>query len=161
MTTKLFSLTMIFLVLLTQPLFVAAQNVSAQSDWAAVQNLSAGARLQIETKDGKRQKGTLDVVSATAVTLRGNGRNTSVSKDDVQKIYQLRGGSRVTTGLIGAAVGAGGGAGAAAALLGATGGSDDTTGILGKGILIGLGIGAAIGVAVGKNGRRTLVYESK
>lgn len=162
MSTKIFALTFTIISLLSQPLFLPGQDVAAgQQDWAAVQALSAGVKLQVEIKDGKRLKGKLNSVSPTALTLTANNKTTNLNRDDIQKIYQSRGGSRVTSALIGAAIGAGVGAGAALALLGATGGSDDTTGIIGRGTLIGAGIGTAVGVAIGKGSRRTLIYESK
>lgn len=117
--------------------------------------------MQVETKDGKRLKGKLTSASSTTLALTVNNKPIDLNKEDIQKIYQLSGGSRVTSALLGAAIGAGVGVGAALALLGATGGSDDTTGILGRGILIGAGIGTAVGAAIGKGSRRVLIYESK
>lgn len=161
MTTKLFALTFTIILLLFQPLFMLGQDATGQQDWAAVQALSTGVKLLVETKDGKKLKGKLSNASSTTLALTDNNRTISLNRDDIQKIYQLRSGSRVTSALLGAAIGAGVGAGAALALLGATGGSDDTTGIIGRGTLIGAGIGIALGAAVGKGSRRVLIYESK
>lgn len=161
MTTKLFTLTFTIILLLFQPLFMLGQDAPGQQDWAAVQTLSAGVKLLVETKDGKRFKGKLSSASSTTLALTTNNKTTDLNRDDIQKIYQLRGGSRVTSALLGAAIGGGVGAGAALALLGATGGSDDTTGIIGRGTLIGAGIGTALGAAIGKGSRRVLIYESK
>ena len=161
MTTKLFSLTFTILLLLSQPSFLLGQAVNQQQDWGAIQALSSGVKLLIETKDGKRFKGTLNNASAATLALSRNNRTENLNKDDIQKIYRLDSGSRAKSTLIGTAVGAGVGAGGAAILLAATGGSDDTTGILGNGILIGAGIGAIIGLVAGKGNRRVLIYESK
>jgi len=161
MTTKLFSLTLTILLLLSQPSFLLGQAVDQQRDWAAVQSLSTGVRLLIETKDGKRLKGKLSNASAATIALTRNNRTENLNKDDIQKIYELGGGSRAKSTAIGAALGAGVGGGGAAILLAATGGSDDTTGIIGKGVLIGAGVGAVMGLVVGKGSRRILIYESK
>jgi hypothetical protein len=161
MTTKLFSLAVTILLLLSQPLFLLGQAANQQEEWAAVQTLSSGVKLLIETKDGKRFKGTFNNASLATIALTRNNRTENLNKDDIQKIYQLGNGSRAKSTLLGTAIGAGVGAGGAAILLGATGGSDDTTGILGKGLLIGAGIGAIIGLAAGKGSRRVLIYESK
>jgi len=162
MTTKLFALTFTILLLLSQPSFLLGQNVPQQQDWTAVQNLSIGVKLLIETKDGKSLKGNLNNVSVTTLSLTRKNTTTNLNRDDIRKIYQLgSGGSRVKSALIGTAVGAGVGAGGAAIALGATGGSDDTTGVVTSGILIGAVIGAVVGLVVGKGSRRVLVYESR
>lgn len=161
MTTKLFALTFTILLLLSQPPLLLGQNVPEQQGWEAVQALSSGINLLIETKDGKRHKGRLNNASVTTLTLTRNNRTTNLNKDDIQKIYQLSGGSRATSTLLGTAIGAGVGAGAAAVALGATGGSDDTAAIVTKGILIGAVIGAVVGLVVGKGSRRVLIYESR
>jgi hypothetical protein len=161
MTTKLFSVTFTVLLLLSHPSFLLGQAVNQQQDWAAVQALSSGVKLLIETKNGKQLKGKLNNSSAATLVLTRNNRTENLNRDDIQKIYELGGGSRAKSTAIGAAVGAGVGGGGAAILLGATGGSDDTAGILGQGILIGAGIGAIIGLAAGKGSRRVLIYESK
>ncbi len=162
MTTKLFAATFTIVLLFSQSSFLLGQNVSQQQDWTAVQNLSTGIKLLVETKDGKRLKGNLNNVSATTLTLSRNQTSANFNRDDIRKIYQFSsGGSRAKSALIGTAVGAGVGAGAAAIALGSTGGSDDTTGILASGILIGAGIGAAIGFIAGKDSKRVLIYESR
>jgi hypothetical protein len=162
MTTKLFAITFTIVLLFSQPSFLLGQSVSQQQDWTAVQNLSTGIKLLIETKDGKSLKGNLNNVSATTLTLSRNNTTANFNRDDIRKIYQFsRGGARVKSALIGTAVGAGIGVGGAAIALGSTGGSDDTTGILTSGILIGAGIGAVIGLVAGKGSRRVLVYESR
>jgi hypothetical protein len=162
MTTKLFALTFIVLLLLSQPPLLLGQDVAEQQQgWAAVQALTSGVKLQIETKDGKQIKGKLNNASETTLTLTRNGTTAKLNRDDIQKIYQLRGGSRATSTLIGTAAGAGVGTGASLALLAATGGSDDFNGILATGILIGAGIGAAVGLLAGKGNKRILIYESR
>ncbi len=161
MTTKLYALTFAIFLLLSQPPLLMGQNVSQQQDWASVLALSPQTSLLIETKDGKKLKGTFNNASAATVALTVGKNTVDLNKDDIQKIYQLRGGSRAKSAIIGTAAGAGVGVGAAAILLGATGGSDGATGILAAGTLIGAGIGAVIGLAAGKGSRRILVYESK
>ena len=161
MTTKLFALTFSIILLLSQPLLLLGQGVNQQQDWADVQALSTGVKLLIETKDGKQLKGKLSSVSATTLSITGNNRTTNLNKDDVQRIYQLSGGSQAKSIIIGTAAGAGIGAGGAAIALGSTGGSDGAAGILAIGTLVGAGIGAVLGAAVGKSSRRVLIYESK
>jgi len=160
MTIKLFALTSAIFMLLSQPSFLLGQNVSEQQNWEAVQALSTGVKLLIETKDGKQLKGNLANASLTTLALIRNNKTNNLNKDDIRKIYQLSGGSRAKSALLGTAVGAGGGAGVALILLGSTGGSDDTNGILGTGAAIGAGIGAIVGLLLGKSSRRVLVYES-
>jgi hypothetical protein len=160
MTTKLFALTFSIVLLLSQPLFLLGQD-TRQADWAAVQSLSQGAKLLIETKDGKRIKGRLTTASATTLGItRGNG-TSSLNKDDIRRIYQLSGGSRAKSLIIGTAAGAGVGAGVGAIALGSTGGSDDAAGILILGTLLGAGVGAVLGALAGKSERRLLIYESR
>jgi hypothetical protein len=162
MTTKLFALSFTILLLFSQPSFLLGQNVLQQQDWTAVQNLSKGVKLLIETKDGKSLKGNLNNLSATILILTRNNTTTTLNRDDIRKIYQFsRGGSRVKSALIGTAIGAGVGAVGAGVALGATGGSDDTTAVVTSGILIAAAIGAVVGLVVGKGSRRELVYESR
>ncbi|MDQ4122460.1 MAG: hypothetical protein M3209_13560 [Acidobacteriota bacterium] len=161
MTTKFFSLTLTILLLLSQPTFLLGQAVNQQQDWSAVQALSPGIKLLVETKNGKRLKGTLNNASVATLALTRNNRTENLNKDDIQRVYRLNTGSREKSALIGTAAGAGLGAGAAAIALGSTGGSDDAAGILGAGILIGAGIGAVIGLVAGNGSRRVLIYESK
>ena len=161
MTTKLFALTFSVFLLLSQPSFLLGQSVAGQQqDWKVVQALTSGDNLSIETKDGKRLKGKLRNTSETMLTLTRKSKTVEINKDEIKKIYQLSGGSRAKSALIGTTIGAGAGAGASLITLGSTGGSDDTTGIVGKGVLIGSGIGLLFGLLVGKGSKRVLIYES-
>lgn len=163
MIRKIFALSFSIFLLLSQPVFLFGQTVAGErSDWTAVQSLRSGAKIAVETKDGRRLKGKLNAASPTELSLTGEGKTAQLNRDEVKKIYQLiSGGSRAKAALIGAALGAGTGAGASAIALGSSGGSDDTSGIVGKGVLIGAGIGLVVGLLVGRSGKRVLVYESR
>ena len=162
MPTKLFAITFSIILLLFQPSFLLGQTVSEQKDWDNVQSLSAGVKLSVETKDGRKIKGKLDNISSSEINLiGGDGKAISLKKEDIRRIYRFSKGLKAKSILIGTGLGAGVGAGAALLLLGATGGSDDTSGIIATGLLIGAGVGAAIGAAAGLGDRKFLIYKSK
>lgn len=162
MMTKLFALSLSVFLLFSQPASLAGQSVAGpQSDWQAVQSLPSGTDVLIETKVGRRLKGKLSAAAETTLTLVRQNKTDELNRDEIKKIYRLRGGSRAKSALIGTAVGAGAGAGVSLIALGSSGGSDDTNGIVGKGVLIGAGIGLVVGLLTGKSRQRVLVYESK
>lgn len=162
MTTKLFALTFIVFLFLSQSSVALGQDASRNQDWTAVETLAAGVKLLVETKTGRQFKGNFDNASSTTLSLLRKNKTETINRDDIRKIYQLTsGGSRGKSTAIGAAVGAGVGAGGAAIALGSTGGSDDTSGVVVSGVLIGAGIGAVIGLLAGSGSKRTLIYESR
>jgi hypothetical protein len=161
MTTKLIALTFTFVILLTQPHVLLAQEAQGLQDWGAVSSVPSGAKIVVETKNGERTEGRLNSTSDTTTTLIRNNQTVVLSRDQVQRIYRLEGGSRVKSTFIGTGVGAGAGAGTAAAVLGATGGSDETSAFVAILTAVGAGVGAAIGAAAGKGRRRTLIFESR
>jgi len=160
MTRRLFALSFIALLLLSQPPTFLAQDAPVQQGWAAVQAVRAGSKVLIETKNGERIEGKLNSASDTILSLTSKNRTVSLNRAEIQRVYRLRRSSRAKYALIGAGVGAGVGVGGAAVALGATGGSDAAGALVTSVALISTGIGAAIGAAVGKGSKRTLIYES-
>lgn len=159
--TKAFSLAFALALLLTQPPMVLAQEATNRQSWAAVEALSAGDKLRVETKSGEHIEGKFTEISDSVLTLGRKGRTLGLNRTDIRRIYRLGGGSRLRSALIGTGVGAGVGVGVAAAALGATGGSDETGAFIAMISLLGAGIGAAAGAAAGKGTKRTLIYESR
>lgn len=159
--TKAFSFAFALALLLTQPPMLLAQEATNQQGWAAVEALSAGDKLRVETKSGEHMEGKYMELSDSALTLSRKGRTLGLNRTDIRRIYRLGGGSRLKSALIGTGVGAGAGVGVALAALGATGGSDETPAFIAIVSLLGAGIGAVAGAAAGKGAKRTLIYESR
>lgn len=159
--TRAFSLAFALALLLTQPPMLLAQEATNQQSWAAVEALSAGDKLRIETESGEHVEGKYVELSDSALMLSRQGRTLGLNRTDIRRIYRLGVGSRLKSALIGTGVGAGAGVGAAVAALGATGGSDESVAFIAVISLLGAGIGAAAGAAAGKGTKRTLIYESR
>lgn len=153
----------LFLVatLLLSPV-AAAQNASAVNrDWSGLKTVTSGSRLAVKLKSGKTVEGKLSGSSDTALSLTVGGKPVDLSREDVQRVYEVRGKSAATATLIGAGVGAGVGA-----AVGVAGGDDDSFGPS-KGqaaaalAVVGAAAGALIGFAIGRGGhKRVLIYEA-
>ncbi len=161
MKTNFLKLAVIAVLITVQPLVASAQDAPKQQDWAAVQSVSPGDELIVEMKDGKRVRAKLSAASDSTLTLDHKNKSLSLDRTGVQKIYLQYKGSRAKSSLIGTGFGAGIGLGLAFAALAATGGSDETGDILLGGVAIGAGIGAGLGALLGKDGKRTLIYQSR
>ena len=160
MNTKLYAAVFAVFIFLSQPAFLLGQQTTDKSDWTAVESLVAGDKLSIETKDGKRLKGTMNSVSPSGLNLNVRGASTNIDRNNIRKVYRLdESGSRTKSALLGAAVGAGIGGGGTAIALTSRGGSDGAAGYLAAGIAVGAAIGAALGYFAGKGSKRTLIYE--
>lgn len=166
MKTRFVALTLILFIFLTNSTILLAQQTdNAKGDWAAVQAVPAGEKLNLRLKDGKKAEGNLQSVSATTLTLSKDNKTTDFSRDAIAKVYRViqksRGKSIAKGALIGAGIGFAGGAGVGLA----AGqyedlGTAELVGIFG---LLGAGIGAGIGAVAssfGKKQKLVLIYES-
>lgn len=162
--SKRFAMSLVLLASLLLSPAALAQNATAQTgDWSALKTVAQGSKLSVKLKSGKSVDGKLNGVSDTALSLAVKGQTVDVSRDDVQRVYQLKGKSAKKETLIGAGVGAGAGA-----VIGAVGSSADdgfdkldhavTAGLT----VLGAGAGALTGYLIGRGGhKRVLIYEAK
>src|SRR5262249_34027692 len=155
----------LLLAVLSAPLAVLAQAGSGSNrDWAAVMTVHSGERLAIKLKNSRTLEGKLSDVSENGLALASGGKTAEIKREDVQQVYRIAGASPKRPTLIGAAIGAAGGAG-----LGATAGGCrpgdilcfDRSRTIPIGAALGAGVGALAGFAIGKARRkRTLIYEA-
>ena len=131
--------------------------------WEAVKAIPSGEKLDVKLKTGKTVKGTLTSVSDTGVNLGRGSDAVTIGRDEIRQVYHAvkksSGKPALRGALIGAAIGAGGIAIAAAA--------DDTRGtdgelaaVLVAVTLAGAGVGALIGSLFRNKKKLTLIYES-
>lgn len=144
----------IICVLLLVPCLVAAPN-SATTDWAAVESLAAGERIQVELSTGRTVNGKIDHVTPEAVFVQRGSQTTEVRRQEVNHLYRHKSGPGAKWAAIGALIGAGAGGveaatmkkgiayGAAAAVIVAFGG------------LLGAGVGYLLG-----HSKSVLVYKA-
>jgi hypothetical protein len=139
------------------------QKTPAAGDWGCVQCLTAGEKVELRMKSGRKLDGTVLAASDTTLTLTRRDKTEDFSNKDIQRIYRMEGRSYARTIYLGAGVGAGIGAGIGLTLY--LPHSDDIVGwIVPVLALIGAGIGALAGAIAGAiNGgrKRVLVYESR
>lgn len=164
MRTKTFALLMVMLIFLMSVSPTFAQNPGVSTDWSTVMAISAGEKVSIETKDGKKLKGRIRSVSDTMVTLDRGSKTSDLTRDSISKVYRMEGSTGKSVGkaaLIGAAIGGGIGIGLGVA----SGGYEDLSrgevAAIAGGVLsvIGAGIGALVG-GLGSREKRVLVYQS-
>jgi small nuclear ribonucleoprotein (snRNP)-like protein len=166
MKLRLFIITLTLLALSGNSFSALAKDSpQASRDWSAVRALSLGTKLSVRTKDGKKLDGSLRQVTDTALTIDRDSGSTNVSRDAVEKVYQVLEGSRGKSVAKGAAIGAAIGFGAGAGVGIAAGSYED----LDRGELVAIlgGIGAAIGAGIGalaasfgKKEKKVLIYEA-
>jgi hypothetical protein len=128
--------------------------------WSVLNSIAVGQSLQVDMKEGKSIKGRLDKISNAALELTVDGKAFSCQSDHIKRIYVLRERSIGRKTIIGAAVGAGGGA-----AFGAIVGRGDSwmfphgywTAVSAA---VGLMIGAITGLALGSRQKKDLVYEA-
>ncbi len=150
---------------------LSAINARAQSakvtnqTWDVLRQLSAGQKLRVERKDGKKFSGRLIASSDTELQIERKKRTESFNRDDVQKVWQVGKPSRAKQ-VIFAAIGGGAGFLAGYAIgIGLAfkdcGGNclDEGVGIIAA--IVGLPMaGAAAGWALAGGGKRTLIYSA-
>jgi hypothetical protein len=112
----------------------------AQTNSASWENLSvllAGEKIQVVEMNSKKVSGTFVSVSDVAISLQEEGSQQTIGRRDVRSVKLMEHGHRLRNTLIVGAVGAGAGAGIAAA-------SWENSGFYG-----GKGTGAAVGAVIG------------
>ena len=163
--SKRFTISLVLVASLLLSPVVLAQNAAAQAgDWSALKTVAAGSKLSVKLKSGKSVDGKLTGVSDTALSLSVSNKPVDINRDDVQRIYQIKGKSATKATLIGAGVGAGTGA-----VIGAVGSANDNDGFdkldhaVTAGLtVLGAGAGAITGYLIGRSGhKRVLIYEAK
>ena len=95
----------VYCLFLLLPSLVAARE-PAPSDWAAIQGMAAGERIEVQLDDNTMRIGPLDHATAEAVFLRRDGGALEIPRAQVWKICQRRKGHRGTWALIGGVAGA-------------------------------------------------------
>jgi hypothetical protein len=165
MTKRTIVICILLLAVLTAPQALLAQAGSGSNrDWAAVMTVQPGEKLGIKLKNGKTVEGKLSSVSETGLALASGSKTAEIRREDAQQVYRIAGASTGKPTLIGAAIGAAGGAG-----LGATAGDCrpgdffcfDRSKTVPVGAAVGAGVGALIGFSIGKaRHKRTLIYEA-
>jgi hypothetical protein len=151
----------IALVLLAQTITAQNQETARPSgDWTIVELLKNGEKLSIELKNGKSIKGKLANVTDTGLSISEGKKTSSLSRDDVLRVYQVIGRTRGKSALRGAGIG--GAIGTGGGLIIYLPARDDGLGvfvpILGA---IGVGIGAVVGLAFSDGQRRVLIYQAR
>ena len=131
-----------------------------QDSWSNLNRLKAGQGIEVIESGLKRHDGKFVTVTDELLTLKENGSDVSVKREDVVRVSTSSGAKRGEHALIGLVVG-----GAIGAAIGAASGSK--TGFLGgssRGItaLVGVGIGAPSGAILGAVlPAHTTIYRSK
>jgi hypothetical protein len=150
------SAVLIVLLALT-PATLAQETSAAINDWAGLKTVTAGSKIDVKLKSGKKVKGKLIGVSGTTLRLSGKNTPLELKQEEVLSIYQIRGKSAIKTTLISTGVGLGAGAG-----LGAAVGGKDRPLISALGAILGTGLGATYGLVSGLSSHnRTLIYQAK
>jgi hypothetical protein len=145
----------IICVLLLVPCLVAAPN-SATADWAAVESLAAGERIQVELSTGKFVNGKIDHVTSESVFVQHGRQTTEVRRQEVNRLYRQKSGAGAKWAAIGALIGAGAGGGAGAAVLERESGFG---GAMAGTVALGGALGAGVGYLLGR-GKSVLVYKA-
>jgi hypothetical protein len=151
----------IALVFLTQtPLAQNQMTSKGSGDWAIVELLKDGEKLSVELKSGKSVKGKLASVSQTDLLISEGRKTTSLSRDDVSRVYQIVGRTRGKSALRGAGIG--GAIGVGSGLIIYLPARDDNVGAIVPFLgLIGAGIGTGVGLAFGGGQRLVLIYQAR
>jgi hypothetical protein len=153
-----FRLYPIFLFILAFATSAAPAFSQAPNDWSSVETISRGTSVFVEKKDGQTQRGKVVSTGPAQLEIVLSGRHTTIQRDEIQRIFRSRKGSRLKRalrgGLIGGLVGVG--------VLG-------TYTVIAKadplipvaGVLYGVPAGAIIGgIRGGKNRRGVLIYRA-
>jgi len=142
-------------VLLLVPCLVESQ-VSATADWAAVEGLAAGERVEVELSTGKSVSGKIDHVTLESVFVQRGKKTTEVRRQEVSRVYRQKSGAGAKWAAIGALLGAGAGGGAGAASMERESGFG---GAMAGTVVLGGALGAGAGYLLG-HGKSVLVYKT-
>jgi hypothetical protein len=146
--------------LVLEPIGFAQDQSSNAPTWSVLNSMPVGQKLQVDAKEGKSIRGTLDGIGDNALEMTVDGKAVSLKSEQIRRIYILRGRSVTKRALIGMAAGAGGGA----AVGGIAARKDNW--IISQGAVIaafagaGAVIGALTGLALGMRQKKDLVYEA-
>jgi hypothetical protein len=143
----------IFLLLLS---LLTGQITAAPSDWAAVEQLAAGERIEAALSNGKTLKGKVDHVTPASVFIERRGKTIEVKRGDVARLYRWKAGSGAKWTIIGAAIGAGAGGALGAAIMERESGFGAA--MAGTVVFLSL-IGAGVGYLIG-HGKSVLIYSA-
>jgi hypothetical protein len=105
-------------VLLLVPCLAAGPN-SATADWAVVESLAVGERIQVELSIGESVNGKIDHVTPEAVFVQHGSQTTEIRRHEVNRLYRQKSGAGAKWAAIGALIGAGAGVGGGAATISA------------------------------------------
>jgi hypothetical protein len=157
MTNRLFALALALLFTLA-PFADVSAGTPAPADWSAVQSLTPGEKVAVNTKDGDRLKGRFESANDTDIIFVQNGHKVTLRRDTIKRV-QVGHKNRLLGALVGAGIGVGAGAGAGVGLIVAS----DNWGFdpLPVGVAVGAGVGAAIGAATGIGNDYHTVYEAQ
>jgi hypothetical protein len=82
-------------------LTLSAAGLMAQSSWKNVQTLPKDQRIVVETRDGKVLKGRFQSGDDEKMSLLKSGKQVSIDKDDVKKVYVGKKQRSILGGVIG------------------------------------------------------------
>ena len=102
-----------FVCLLATPCASLAQK--SEASWESLHALRAGERLEVVETSLKNHKGPLVAISEESITLRENGTDQAIKKENVMRVTRLEKTHRLRNALIFGVVGLGVGAGIGAA----------------------------------------------
>jgi hypothetical protein len=107
----------VFLILLAL-LAGSPLRAAEKSDWSSLKQLAAGQTVRVTLNDGASSQGDFQSVSQDTLLLRVSGSDRSIPRENVRRVSLQTSthGHRGKHALIGAAIGAGGGLGAGAAI---------------------------------------------
>lgn len=143
----------VFLLLFS---LLTGQMSATPSDWAAVQQLAAGERIEVGLFIGGSLKGKLDHATPEAVFVRQGSKTVEVKIGDVERVYRWQSGHGGRWALIGAAAGAGAGGAVGAGIMEHEKGY---AGAVAGTVVLLSAIGAGLGYAFG-HGKSVLIYKA-
>lgn len=143
----------VFLLLLS---LLAGQIIAAPSDWAVVEQLASGQRIEAALSNGKTLKGKVDHVTPASVFIERRGKTIELKRVDVARLYRWKAGAGAKWAIIGAAIGAGAGGALGGVILeresGFAGAMAGTVALFGA-------IGAGLGYLI-RGGKSVLIYSA-
>ena len=119
-----------------------------KGDWKALYGLRAGEKIELMEAGMKKHVGTFSTVTEEAIQMREGSSDIGIPKENVARVTVLDMSDRLRNSLIFGAIGAGTGAGIAAAATRCSS-STNTLNFCGLGRGAGIAIGAAVGLVGG------------
>jgi hypothetical protein len=75
--------------------FVPDPKLTSYSEWNSLASIGVGALLQVHTMDGKKIHGVSTTWSDNGIRLMRGNTETEISKDDIVRVYQLAGDTKI------------------------------------------------------------------